>query len=395
MHIAIISSIDESCGNAAFTNHLLQSLNDYGVTANGIGLNLNYTQSVDKKIRKIADNQVKKIVESLKDFDGVNLQFEAGLYGTNGKDILKRLNLLLRSGKNTSVTIHSNRIFPTNSLTFRSLAKAFFMLRFKTIFFSVGKLQAEKRSLKLNRAVVKACVEAKVEIIVHTKKSADAIMEMFNYDRVHVHPLKFTDPGKVLPNKVPISKVLHLNSDVKTIGIFGFISKYKGIETAIEAMNYLPSNYHLVIVGRQHPQSIQEYSQIDSYIKKIIKKIKENALTSRVHFLNELSDEELLEWAASVDFGWLPYLEVGQDGSGIASILFDIAQRVIASNAKSFDELLRLIPEYQCERFDIGNYLELAGKTLNYREMRNLQTHSRFTCETQTKLYVDVLAPKL
>jgi hypothetical protein len=115
-------------------------------------------------------------------------------------------------------------------------------------------------------------------------------------------------------------------------------------------------------------------------------------LRDRIVFMNELNDEELLDLASSVDYAWIPYLETGQDGSGIASILFDLSKRVIASNCKSFDELIRLIPEYKCERFDIGNYLELANKTLNYREFRKLDNELVFTDQSQTNLYINLLS---
>jgi glycosyltransferase involved in cell wall biosynthesis len=392
MRVAIISSVDESCGNASFTDHLVRSLNAHGVAAKAIGLNLHYTQSVDKNMRKIADNQIKKIVESLKDYDGVNLQFEQQLFGAAAKDILKRLNLLLNSGIKTTITIHATRLFPLNSITTRSIIKKIFNFKIRSAVFDFGKLQADKRVLKLNRAIIRTCVNANVDIIVHTKKSAEAIENFFQYKRVHVHPLKFTDPGRVLQNQIPINDLLGLKPDTKTIGIFGFISTYKGGITAIEALKYLPSNYHLIIVGRQHPQTIKDYEKINPYLKTLLEMIKKHSLLSRVHFVNELSDEELLKWAASIDFAWLPYMEVGQDGSGIASIFFDLAQRVIASNSKSFDELIRLIPQYKCERFDIGNYFELAGKTLNYQEKRDLQGNLKYSCNSQTNLYINLFS---
>jgi hypothetical protein len=64
-----------------------------------------------------------------------------------------------------------------------------------------------------------------------------------------------------------------------------------------------------------------------------------------------------------VDVVWLPYYENGQDGSGIASICLELAPRVLCSTSFAFDELFRLIRYRNCERFDIGNVLELAKKT--------------------------------
>jgi hypothetical protein len=81
---------------------------------------------------------------------------------------------------------------------------------------------------------------------------------------------------------------------------------------------------------------------------------------------------------------------VGQDGSGMASILFDLSKKVIASNSKAFDELIALEPGYKCERFDIGNYLELANKTMNYQEYRQLES-LKYTLKSQEELYKSLL----
>ena len=104
-----------------------------------------------------------------------------------------------------------------------------------------------------------------------------------------------------------------------------------------------------------------------------------------------MDDDELINLISSVDYTWLPYQEVGQDGSGIASLAFEHAQRIIASNAKSFDELIRLVPEYKCERFDIGNHLELANKTINYKEYRKSGSQSTYNRISQANKYLELL----
>ena len=85
----------------------------------------------------------------------------------------------------------------------------------------------------------------------------------------------------------------------------------------------------------------------------------------------------------------MPYLEVGQDGSGIASIVFDCASKILASNVKPFDDLLTLEENYQCERFDIGNYLELSSKTLRFSRNSG-PTETRFSVASQATLYQEL-----
>jgi glycosyltransferase involved in cell wall biosynthesis len=43
-----------------------------------------------------------------------------------------------------------------------------------------------------------------------------------------------------------------LPEDAKLIGVFGFLSRYKGFETAIRAMRHLPSDHHLLIFCGVH-----------------------------------------------------------------------------------------------------------------------------------------------
>jgi glycosyltransferase involved in cell wall biosynthesis len=398
MKIAIVSSIDESCGNATFAGHLIQNLIDAGHECEGIGLNLALTQSLDQELRKAANNHVKKIADKLKFYDGVNIQFEAGLYGSSHSDIYNRLKLLVTANQNTSITIHATRFFDNSEFTFKRCLKELFALRLKTCLMSFARLQNNTRVLKNNRSYIKLCVEKRIKIIVHTIRSKDAILNLFQNADVHVHPIKFTNLNALPSSTIAWKNRVGVNSDDKLIGLFGFISKYKGHHDALKALKILPSNYKLVIAGRQHPGSIMEHEEVNGYLNSLITFIEEQSnekkvvpLRERVRFLNELTDSELYDLAASVDFSWLPYLETGQDGSGIASILFDLSPRVIASNCKAFDELIRQVPQYKCERFDIGNYLELANKTINYRELRDFKTPLKFTDESQSKLYLDLL----
>ncbi|MCB1460319.1 MAG: hypothetical protein KDJ48_13850, partial [Nitratireductor sp.] len=151
-----------------------------------------------------------------------------------------------------------------------------------------------------------------------------------------------------------IRRELGFKPEDKLIGIFGYISAYKGHHDALKAIEYLPENYKLLIFGRQHPQTIRANGEVDKYLGKLmgtifldeeksrkhslalarIRRAEENrepSLKDRVYFLGELPDREFLDVAASVDVAWLPYYENGQDGSGIASICLDASPRVVCS----------------------------------------------------------------
>ena len=52
-----------------------------------------------------------------------------------------------------------------------------------------------------------------------------------------------------------------LPADAVLIGVFGFLNEYKGIGTAIQALQHLPKNHHLLIFGGVHPQEIAARQQ--------------------------------------------------------------------------------------------------------------------------------------
>ena len=397
MRIAIISSYDESCGNASFTKVLRDSLQELGHEVTPIALNLNLTQSRDPKVGKIGDAHISQIAKSLKNYDAVNIQFEAGLYGSNPRQVLSRLEKLIKSSDRVMVTHHSPRILADSYESVSPILKDLAAMRLKKGLYSLAKLRASAKRTKSNRKVIELCKSTNTPILVHTLKSKELIKAIFNYDNVEVHPLVFSNREKAL-SKFDWHGRLNLKSDTKLIGVFGYISRYKGHLEAVRAIAELPEDFVLVIAGRQHPQSIVEYSEIDGYLSQLLGEIykhkkgkKRVNILSRVIFCNELDDDELINLISSVDYTWLPYQEVGQDGSGIASLAFEHAQRIIASNAKSFDELIKLVPEYKCERFDIGNHLELANKTMNYREYRKPDSQKIFNLVSQANKYLELM----
>ena len=72
------------------------------------------------------------------------------------------------------------------------------------------------------------------------------------------HPPRGVAPSFPMLDGVP--------TDAALIGVFGFIGEYKGIETVIHALHYLPDNHHLLIFGGVHPQEIAPRQPTTRYI---------------------------------------------------------------------------------------------------------------------------------
>ncbi len=186
----------------------------------------------------------------------------------------------------------------------------------------------------------------------------------------------------------------HLPKDAKILGIFGFLSKYKGIHTAIRALQLLPDDYHLAVFGGLHPQEIKKSSEIHPYIGTLLAEIHvgetliqsmrsdpgagnisvslegadPNALlqsprdiSARVHFLGAPSDDDLARAMAISDIAILPYFEVGQSSSGPMSMALDMGAPIIAARNHAFLQFSQYHPG-RLNFFEIGNHLELAQK---------------------------------
>jgi glycosyltransferase involved in cell wall biosynthesis len=388
--IKIVSSYSESCGNAYFTDVLLNGVRALGFGAECASLDLTLTQSVEWKIRKKADAHIDEMARFLKKADGVNIQFEAGLYGTIPSDIVKRFKSLATANKNTSVTLHSPRLIGASSDYRESIRM---LLRGRLIGAVNAFMSAYKNGIhhRLNGKIVSFCVKYKLPIIVHTNRAKEQIKMLFDYDDVHVHPLKFVHEARVvnLDKLKSLKAQYNLIETDKIIGMFGYVSAYKGHTAALQAMTRLPEDYKLIIFGRVHPQTIVQGAESDKYINFLCSYIDVNKLNERVFFVGEVETEDFIDYAATVDFVWLPYLEVGQDGSGIASICCDVSNNVLASNAFSFDELMRLIPYKSVRRFDIGNTVELAQKTMSNTKASTDDgvKNSKYSVTTQAELY--------
>lgn len=366
--MAIISSYSESCGNAAFTKILHDSIEHYQAdwSVEVIELDLKLLQSIKYSVRVKADEHIQDICSRLNSYDLVNIQMEPGLYGTFPKDIIGRFRKLVSANPNTSVTLHSPRLISSAQSASRAGIKK--LLRFD-IKNGVRDLIGDKYAqihLNINRKIIQTAIRVNARLIVHTKRSEKQIKDFFSYTNVGVHPLKMVPAGYV-PNNATLSKIVqqvNLAEGDRLVGMFGYISAYKGHVDALKALEQLPEHYKLLIFGRQHPQSLKANGKPDEYLELLIELIKCNdVLKDRVFFMGELSDAEFLNVVSYVDIAWLPYYENGQDGSGIASICLDLCPRVLCSTSFAFDELFKLVFYKNVMRFDIGNILEMALKT--------------------------------
>lgn len=393
--LAIVSSYDDFCGNASYTKALEKGLlKYYDVTV--VSLNIDLLRNGDKKSGNL---HIKNICEQLKAFDCVNIQFEAGLLGSNPSMVQKRFFCIAKACKRLMVTMHryhAKEEYP--GLVY--FGKILFKAKIKTFFHALKSTYARNRYVPVYNKIINFCKKRNCPILVHTKRDRELILIKFRYDHVYDHPLCFYDQDLVNTfgakhNRKTFCENLRLDETNVYIGVFGFISKYKGYETAIKALEFLPENYHLLIFGAQHPHTIKIEEPINDYINKLLAFIENLKLTHRVKFFHLLKDEDFLSALLGCDFNILPYLEVNQGGSAIAALSLETNSKTVFSQTLAFFELAKYAPN-SFKMFSIGNYMELANAILSYNSSNyseNLKNyHNKYNIHTSSALYQQLLS---
>lgn len=390
--LAIISSYKEDCGNASYTEALRREFARY-YDVDIFPLQLDLLQSNRKRLIELGNRHIQDICRKLEAYDFVNIQFEAGLYGNNRKLIFERVKKLIHAGSNVIVTMHRVDVPKSyfdretvNMLLNRHFVKSLKQFRRENYFAHIY-LQVADEVKKKNR-------RGRANIIVHSKRDAKNIRLIFRVPFVYDFPLSFLnrqerERERRKEQADAFKKKYGLEQDDIAIGIFGFVTAYKGHETAVHALKYLPENYKLLVFGSQHPSSIVMNCPVDRFEEQLLDMIDQLKLDGRVLFCGNLDDRQFIDALYCCDFSVLPYLEVNQSGSGIASLAIETGIPSLFSNNKAFAELQKYFPD--CfGRFDIGNYVELANKILNYQDIyseNRKKALEKYNIENNIRLY--------
>jgi glycosyltransferase involved in cell wall biosynthesis len=394
--LAIVSSWNENCGNASYTYALKKEYERY-YDVEVIGLDLFILQRSGPTFRRLGDRHIERIAEQLKTFDYVDIQFESGLYGANIRQVRARILKLIDAAPNLILTMH--RLDMMQTTTIGDIYRGFLRLSLQPL------LRARSRNAhaRMYREIVRHCAKRakrkNLWIKVHTKREKRLIAEAFDFSNCIDYPLCFlndrdrrTVQSRVAPDELKTR--YSLPPDAKTIGAFGYVSDYKGFETLIRTVSVLPENWHLLVVGSQHPQSIQAWTALDPYLATLIREIESfgaegaapldkrlrsqvrfkadvsdietvrhaaQALMRRVRFIGNVDDDDFTFMMRNVDAAVLPYLEVGQSMSGVIALAIESGARLFCSNTLSFHEVRRYLGQVY-GTFDIGNYIEIAQK---------------------------------
>jgi glycosyltransferase involved in cell wall biosynthesis len=422
LRLAIISTYDEMCGIAGYTRALEQQLRPHAeVTV--FDLDQYLLRGPHKRVQRLADHHINEIAARLHEFDSVNIQLEYGTLGRTPKQIMRRFRKLVTAAPAVSVTFHT--ILGHETLDWATIGFSLITGRIFRAFRIISSFHRNTRlGARTYRFLRSRQCRQSVHAIVHTKRDARFLHDVFRIRNVDHHPLSFVAATQAeqirqaaTRDHFPVLRTLP--ADAKLIGSFGFLSPYKGFETALRALHYLPEDHHLLIFGGVHPQAIKREQGIDPYIQALLdaghigqtildtvnEKITPLSLNldaaskdlltrhpedlhSRIHFLGVHNDEGFMRAMALCDMVVLPYLEVGQSSSGPIAMALEMGCRVLASRTLAFLQFARYHPD-QIEFFDIGNYAELADLILAGTTAPGGTRQLRFHTGTNAAMYLE------
>ncbi len=403
--VLIISTYKIDCGIASFTEALETQIPSDEFEIEIFPLDQFILRGTHEKLIRTGNRIIEDLCQRLPSYDVVNLQWEPGTLGARQVLIAARFRKILSSSRNIVLTMHTvtpDEVFRVGEFLRRTLSLN-----------PMSGIRYLNRSIvndfhSYNSIIYSASKRKNVAVIVHTKRERRFFTQVVEVDDVHDHPLSLMHsdwPGKLDGRAAEFRKDMDmLFGDRKVIvGVFGFISPYKGLETAIRAVKALPDEYACVISGFTHPNSIEKHVPINSYLEIVINMIEHdfpgevvNATLSnllsmknasikdyidllrggmkeflaqerrdrkRFLFQPALDDFDFAATMKACDICVFPYLETGQSASGPISLAIEQGKKVIATRNGPFMQLAKYFPG-RIRFIDIGNHLHLSQEIL-------------------------------
>ncbi len=255
----------------------------------------------------------------------------------------------------------ANRFF----LLDRVIINFYYKLMGKKLAFTAHNVNQCKRDgddTLYNRLTLKIMYALIDHIFVHTENMQAQLTEEFGVDSSKISVIPF-GINNTLPNTAMSPErarsILGLDATEKVILFFGRISRYKGLEYAISALDILRSQgtiVRLVVAGKIEDDNEAYWQEIESSIAALHL---ENQVIRKIGFI---PDEDVELYFKSADVLLLPYRAIFQ--SGVLFLAYSFGLPVIASKVGSFGN--DIIEGRSGEIFQAGDIEDLANTCQRY-----------------------------
>lgn len=281
MKVLLVSSYKVSCGIAAYAEALETLLaRDFDVSVHALDQSI--LRSRVPHVVKTGDQQIRDLCAQFKNYDVVNLQWEPGILANRADLMARRLGWILDAADNLVLTVHTVVPYPEQ----RGLIDFLSFVRKQGIkgayrYFFNPEPGYRKETYRLLHA--RARSDKRTAVAVHTDREKHFFRNVVGFKNVHDHPLSLVHadwPERLAQDAPRARRELEDAFPGKHtfIGVFGFLSEYKGTLTALNAMKLLDGGHQLLIYGGVHPGMLKERQPVDAYVKKLMDEIEADAL---------------------------------------------------------------------------------------------------------------------
>lgn len=418
--LGIISSYQDNCGNATYTKQISHDLKNYFKKVDCIELNQRMIHS------NFYDKVKSEVIDQVNKYDYINIQCEPALFHKKVRKAIKFIEEIIdaRNGENILITFHSlgisQEIFnlsPIQKKLFR-LKLAIFKKKRKSI-----DSYKDTQSLILQKVKKLQQQGKNISIIVHQKELSEKL-SLLNISS-YFHPIVSANSADIIKfsnnniRDITLDKY-QLDKNLTYIGCYGFYGPYKGVDVVVDALKFLPENYHLILSSNCHPinnlkirsvlvnrdkknNKSKDYNnqsnsvvEQDLYMVYLMNKIINNNLFDRIHFVNHIIDEEeFKQLISAVDISVFPYYEVAQQGSGPVSYSTHLSNsgKIILSRTNLFETYEKNFFKDCFTFFDQGNYLELSKKILKVKSKKDelQKARAKYNPESNCLTYINSL----
>lgn len=315
------STHDENCGIGKYQEMFLDELKDSEVVES------NFFVTSPNQLRGMSDKEKQVVYRNLRDelkkFDILHIQHEFSFL--HSLDFPRIAHIAKELGKKLVITIHTS---PT--LAYERPALSSFAPR-SILHYS----RQLRRKLIFNKIFTSAVLLADI-LIVHNTNTKNALIELgVSGEKIKQLVLPVPQINKLIKSTL-ISEKLNKQPQDIILATTGFLHKYKGIDHAVRALTYLPSNYKLAIIGGMHiDHNPKVYNDITNLIHEL-------DLKDRVYITGFIEDDAMLNaLVRECDICVYPYDKTYYSNISSASLNNGFANHkpVIAYPTTSFIEL--------------------------------------------------------
>lgn len=250
---------------------------------------------------------------------------------------------------------------------------------------NIDKAERDGHTSIVNRFSLRAVYRSVDIIIVHTQKMKDEIVEQFRIqpEKINVipHGLNVRIPRTDL-TKSEARAQLQIPERSKVVLFFGFIDRYKGVETAIDAVSRLSEtdpSILLLIAGSPKRKSMY-VSELQSRAESLIR-------VNQIRFdLRYIPVDEVERYFAASDCIVLPYRRIFQ--SGVIFLAYRFGVPLVATDVGSLGEdVVRGETGYICKADDAVDMADTLRQFFESELYRNERATRNRIIEYAEKKY--------